>query len=107
MAIWGGTCAILQGRMDDLPRDAPVLIVNPASDVELAGLARRLTTERTWTPETLQAELRLTFPKVVVHSRDLSGETTQVWYVYREGRWISSEPPDRLLSLEVMIDARD
>lgn len=84
-----------------------MLIINPASDLELAGLARGLATSGPWTPETLQAELRRTFPKVVVHTRDLSGERTPIWYVYREGRWIPTEQTDRSLSLEVMIDARD
>ncbi len=77
--------------MDSARRDAPVLIINPANDLELAAWARNLMKGRNWTPKTLEAELRLTFPNVVVHSRDLSGERTQIWYVYREGRWISTD----------------
>ena len=42
-------------------------------------------------PAELQAALRDRYPRAVVRSRDLSGETTSVWYVYRDGRW---SPPD-------------
>ena len=84
-----------------------MLIINPANDLELAALARNLMKGRSWTPPTLEAELRLTFPNVVVHSRDLAGETTQIWYVYREGHWVPSEARERLLTWEVTIDARD
>lgn len=42
-------------------------------------------------PAELQAVLRDRYPQTVVRSRDLSGETTSVWYVYRDGRW---SPPE-------------
>lgn len=38
-------------------------------------------------PAELQAALRDRYPRCVVRSRDLSGETASVWYVYRDGRW--------------------
>jgi hypothetical protein len=42
-------------------------------------------------PAELQTLLRDRYPQTVVRSRDLSGETTSVWYVYRDGRW---SPPE-------------
>lgn len=35
----------------------------------------------------LQARLRLAYPSVVVRERDLSGDPTPQWYVYRDGCW--------------------
>jgi hypothetical protein len=93
--------------MDGPRRDAPVLIINPANDLDLAALARNLMMRRSLTLKTLEAELRLSFPNLVVHSRDLAGETTPIWYVYREGHWVPSEAMARLLTREGLTDARD
>jgi hypothetical protein len=41
-------------------------------------------------PADLERRLRTTYPRVVVRARDLSGDQTQVWYVYREGAWEAS-----------------
>jgi hypothetical protein len=38
-------------------------------------------------PEELQKRLRATHSRAVVRARDLSGDSTQVWYVYRDGSW--------------------
>jgi len=84
-----------------------VIIVNPASDSELAEIARGLVAEGDWTPETLQANLRLTYPKVVVHRRELSGEQVDIYYVYRDGRWIPPDPLDQSPPNEADIDAAD
>ena len=35
----------------------------------------------------LQTGLRAEFPDAVVRRRELSSESTEVWYVYRDGRW--------------------
>ena len=39
-------------------------------------------------PHELEALLRQTFPHAVVRSRGLSGESVEVWYVYRDGVWV-------------------
>jgi hypothetical protein len=41
-------------------------------------------------PEELEAMLRDSYPRAVVRPRALSGETLVVWYVYRDGHWVSS-----------------
>ena len=41
------------------------------------------------TPAALEAHLRETYPKAVVRPRQLEGERAEVWYVYREGYWVS------------------
>jgi hypothetical protein len=65
-----------------------MLIVNPASDRvfrEFAEVSLRPKDD----PQALQRRLRERYPKAVVRARDLSGEPLDVWYVYREGRWVS------------------
>ena len=70
----------------------PILVINPRSDAEflrrvheeLDGLER---------PEDLAQRLRARYPEVVVRPRQLSGERTAVWYVYRDGRWTSRGVP--------------
>ena len=41
-------------------------------------------------PVELEGRLRETHPRVIVRARDLSGELTEVWYVYRDGSWTAS-----------------
>ena len=41
-------------------------------------------------PYLLHAALAERFPHAVVRPRELAGERTQIWYVYRDGRWIRS-----------------
>lgn len=42
-------------------------------------------------PAELEQALRASHPQAVVHRRELDAERTPVWYVYRDGHWIS--PP--------------
>lgn len=65
----------------------PVLIVNPRSDVRFVQLAAQLTDEIATQPGDLEAGLRSEFPNAIVRRRELSSEPTEVWYVYRDGRW--------------------
>ena len=76
--------------MNGIRRNGPQLVINPANDRELARQARALTVGGALTPATLQVALRPQYPGLVVHRRELSGEAFETWYVYREGRWISS-----------------
>jgi hypothetical protein len=41
-------------------------------------------------PDELERRLRERFPRVIVRARDLSGDDTEVWYVYRDGSWFAS-----------------
>lgn len=71
----------------------PLLIINPRNDAAFVELAQKLVTDVAG-PENLQARLRDLFPRVLVRPRDLSGEAQRVWYVYREGHWVSSTPEE-------------
>ena len=67
--------------------ERPVLVLNPRSDVRFASGARDLVEGGVAKPEDLQRRLRERYPRTIVHTRDLSGESVSVWYVYRDGRW--------------------
>ena len=41
------------------------------------------------TPSELEEQLRRHYPRVVVRPRELTGESFTIWYVYRDGHWIS------------------
>jgi hypothetical protein len=73
----------------------PTLIVNPTVDRAFAERARALVAEGAETIGALQRALRdAGYPRAVVRARELSSEPAQVWYVYREGSWVPSTPPD-------------
>ena len=63
------------------------MILNPRSDPRFVELVSELTADAVGEPEALQAGLRAVFPDAVVRRRELSSESTEVWYVYRDGRW--------------------
>jgi hypothetical protein len=65
----------------------PLLIVNPRSDIRFRQRAAELTADAEMEPSDLQANLRAEFPDAIVRRRELSSESTEVWYVYRDGRW--------------------
>ena len=68
----------------------PVLILNPRHDRAFVALAERLVDGGATTSDALQAALRERYPAAVVRPRVLSSEPEVLWYVYREGRWITS-----------------
>ena len=65
---------------------AATLVINPRSDDEFVGFVSHeaMTAENA---AALQANLRLRYPRAVVRPRELEGERTEVWYVYRDGHW--------------------
>jgi hypothetical protein len=65
-----------------------VLIINPRSDGDFVREAERLAGDGFTQPKAFQAALRATYPTAAVHARELSGERTAVWYVYRDGSWM-------------------
>lgn len=72
------------------PDHRPTLVLNPPEDEEFAVFATRSLNGGTMDPAELQRRLRSRFPDSVVRPRGLSGERTEIWYVYRDGRWIRS-----------------
>lgn len=65
----------------------PIVILNPRSDARFVELVSALMAGEVGEPADLQAGLRAEFPDAVVRRRELSSESTEVWYVYRDGRW--------------------
>lgn len=65
----------------------PIVILNPRSDARFVRLVSELMSEALGDPSELQAGLRPEFADAVVRRRELSSESTEVWYVYRDGRW--------------------
>lgn len=63
------------------------MILNPRSDARFVELVSELMADAVGEPADLQAGLRAEFPEAVVRRRELSSESTEVWYVYRDGRW--------------------
>ena len=47
-----------------------------------------LVNDGTIEPAMLQDCLRGRYPRALVRPRELAGEQTQIWYVYRDGHWI-------------------
>jgi len=68
----------------------PRLITNPPSDGafrDAAETALEKLPPGNRTPAALAAALRGAYPRAAVRARDLAGEQTIIWYVYRDGRW--------------------
>lgn len=81
-------------RRGDVPDDVasrwgvrPIVILNPRSDARFVELVSELMADAVGEPADLQSGLRAVFPEAVVRRRELSSESTEVWYVYRDGRW--------------------
>ena len=66
----------------------PTLITNPANDVAFRDHAESALQEGQSVAE-LQQILRGEYPRAIVRPRDLEGERKVVWYVYREGQWVT------------------
>jgi hypothetical protein len=69
----------------------PLLIVNPRDDVVFRDLVMQLVEGGVEGTDALEAVLRERYPLAVVHLREISSERVTVWYVYRDGRWISPD----------------
>lgn len=65
----------------------PIVILNPRSDARFVELVTQVMADAVGQPADLQSGLRAEFPEAVVRRRELSSESTEVWYVYRDGRW--------------------
>ena len=69
----------------------PVLVVNPRTDASFVGFVHeQLDDLPSADPAGLELRLRERHPAATVHARSLTGESTIVWYVYRDGHWTPS-----------------
>ena len=67
----------------------PTLIVNPRDDEAFARFVLGIQAAGVDGPGDLELRLRQRYPDAVVRLRDLHGETFTIWYVYRDGHWVS------------------
>jgi hypothetical protein len=70
------------------PDRRPTLVLNPPGDEDFAAFATLALNGGVKDAVDLQRRLRERFPHSIVRPRELSGERTEIWYVYRDGRWI-------------------
>ena len=66
------------------------LFVNPVDDPKFVSEIERSLDEGVSKAADLERRLRRCFPRAVVRPRDLSNERFVVWYVYRDGHWVSA-----------------
>ena len=65
------------------------IVVNPRDDAPFVALAERLVADGVRSTGELQQQLRREYPDAVVRARELDGEAFTIWYVYRDGHWVS------------------
>ena len=70
------------------PDPRPTLVLNPADDDAFRAAAIFLVESGYLEPSLLQDCLRLRWPRALVRPRELAGERTEIWYVYRDGHWV-------------------
>ncbi len=67
--------------------DNPTLVLNPPDDEAFVSFARRELDGAVISPTEFQRRLRVRYPGSLVRPRELSGERSEIWYVYRDGHW--------------------
>jgi hypothetical protein len=73
-----------------MTRPQAMLVINPVADPTFVHACNEAMESHPDRPDALQAKLRESYPAAVVRPRSLSGELTTIWYVYRDGHWVSS-----------------
>ena len=71
----------------------PTIVRNPSDDPGFAAAIDRVLAQGITDIPTFVDRLREIYPLVLVRPRELAGEATVVWYVYRDGRWTSQTQP--------------
>ena len=71
-------------------RHEPLLFLNPAEDVTFTEHVNALMAAGVTMSAELERRLREIYPMAVVRPRDLADESFTVWYVYRDGHWVST-----------------
>lgn len=78
------------GDDDPVRTSGPSLVINPRQDIGFVEACATAMESAPQAPSALQEALRSDYPQVTVRPRALSGERLRVWYVYRDGYWVSS-----------------
>ncbi|CAN5615854.1 hypothetical protein BH23CHL7_BH23CHL7_07930 [soil metagenome] len=63
-------------------------VVNPRRDADFVAMVESEGPHAA-SPAALERSLRATYTRAVVRLRQLEGERSEVWYVYREGMWVA------------------
>jgi hypothetical protein len=71
------------------PRERPLIIANPPGDRGFRAMIGAFLAAGGRRPAELESVLRIRFRNALVRPRDLAGERLDVWYVYRDGHWIT------------------
>ena len=69
----------------------PIIVANPPGDRQFRELIDLALLSSRGRPEDLERILRTRYPAAVVRRRELTGERTEMWYVYRDGHWIRND----------------
>ena len=89
--LWGH---YYEGDRAPARRPRPVIVANPPTDRSFRALIDRFLLAGGEEARDLQAALRVRYPLAIVRPRELAGESVEVWYVYRDGRWIRTADDD-------------
>src|SRR5438445_7265150 len=73
-------------------RVRPTLVVNRHDGGVFEEYAETVVAHGVGLMADLEMRLRTVYPNGTVHARELGGELLTVWYVYRDGHWVASEP---------------
>jgi hypothetical protein len=71
----------------------PTIVRNPSDDPGFAAAVDGVLGQGITDIPSFVERLRKLYPLVLVRPRELAGEATVVWYVYRDGRWTSQRQP--------------
>lgn len=69
--------------------EPPTIVRNPVDDRQFEAAVTAAMANPVSSPIALQEALRRTYPDALVRPRELAGERGVVWYVYRDGHWVS------------------
>jgi len=83
------SCLVITNQRRDPDAMRPMLMINPTTDDSFERSAKQAVDETDGDIEAAQRRLRYRYPRAVIRARDISGEPIAVWYVYREGLWVS------------------
>jgi hypothetical protein len=68
-----------------------MLIINPRGDEAFVAFVHEELRAGAHSVSAFEARLRSRYPRASVRERGLAGEARATWYVYREGKWTTSE----------------
>jgi hypothetical protein len=74
-----------------MTKGEPTLIINPRSDEAFVAFVQDEFRAGAPSVDAFETRLRGRYPRASVRERGLAGEAPATWYVYREGKWTTSE----------------